>query len=93
RVEALVLIAESFTAQGPIPRAIDAYREAVTIAPHHPAGHNALFALARLLERYTDDRSAAGSAYREYLERAPKGALVGQARDALCRLGDATMCE
>jgi TolA-binding protein len=93
RVEALVLMAESFTAQGQIPRATDAYREAVVIAPHHPAGHNALFALARLLERYTDDRSAAGSAYREYLERAPKGALVGQARDALCRLGDATMCE
>jgi hypothetical protein len=93
RVEALVLTAESYTAQGQIPRATDAYREAVAIAPHHPAGHNALFALARLLERYTDDRSAAGSVYRDYLERAPKGALAGQAREALCRLGDASTCE
>jgi TolA-binding protein len=93
RVEALVLTAESYTAQGQIPRAADAYRDAVAIAPHHPAGHNALFALARLLERYTDDRSAAGSVYRDYLSRAPKGALAGQAREALCRLGDASMCE
>jgi hypothetical protein len=75
------------------PRATCAYREAVAIAPHHPAGHNALFALARLLERYTDDRSAAGSVYRDYVERAPKRALAGQAREALCRLGDASTCQ
>jgi TolA-binding protein len=92
RVEALVLMAESYTAQGQIARASDSYRDAVAIAPHHPAGHNALFALARLLERYTDDRSAAGSVYREYLERAPKGALAPQAREALCRLGDKAAC-
>jgi hypothetical protein len=30
--------------------------------------------------------------YREYLERAPRGALASQARQALCRLGDATSC-
>lgn len=92
RVEALMLMAESFTAQGQIPRATDAYREAVRIAPRHPAGHNALFALARLLERYTEDRSAAGAAYREYLQKAPSGALALQARQAMCRLGDATSC-
>ncbi len=92
RVEALMLIAESFTAQGQIARATDAYREAVHVAPRHPAGHNALFALARLLERYTDDRSAAGAAYREYLQKAPSGALAPQAREALCRLGDAASC-
>jgi hypothetical protein len=92
RVEALTLIAESFTAQGQIPRASDAYREAVRIAPRHPAGYNALFALARLLERYTDDRGAAGIAYRDYLVRAPSGALAPQAREALCRLGDAASC-
>jgi TolA-binding protein len=92
RVEALVLIAESYTAQGQIPRATEAYREAARIAPRHPAGHNALFALARLIERYTDDRGAAGEAYREYLARAPKGPLSGQARSALCRLGDAASC-
>jgi TolA-binding protein len=93
RVEALVLMAESFTAQGQIPRAADTYREAVNLAPHHPAGFNALFALARLNERYADDRSAAGAAYREYLERAPRGALGSQAREALCRLGDASSCQ
>ena len=93
RVEALVLTAESYTAQGQIGRATETYRDAVNIAPHHPAGYNALFALARLSERYTDDRSAAGAVYREYLERAPRGALAAQAREALCRLGDAASCE
>jgi TolA-binding protein len=92
RVEALVLMAESFTAQGQIGRAADTYREAVRIAPAHPAGYNALFALARLNERYTDDRSTAGAVYREYLQRAPNGALAAQAREALCRLGDAASC-
>lgn len=92
RVEALSLIAESYTAQGQIPRAADTYREAIRIAPQHPAGYNALFALARLNERYTDDRSAAGAVYREYLQRAPHGALAAQAREALCRLGDAASC-
>ena len=92
RVEALVLIAESYTAQGQIGRAADTYRDAIRIAPQHPAGYNALFALARLNERYTDDRSAAGAVYREYLQRAPHGALAAQAREALCRLGDAASC-
>jgi TolA-binding protein len=93
RVEALTLIAESYTAQGQIPRATETYREAVSVAPRHPSGYNALFALARLTERYIDDRSAAGSAYREYLARAPNGALAAQAREALCRLGDAASCD
>jgi TolA-binding protein len=93
RVEALVLIAESYTAQGQIGRATDTYRAAVDLAPKHPAGYNALFALARLTERYTDDRSAAGAVYREYLQRAPHGALASQAREALCRLGDAASCD
>jgi TolA-binding protein len=93
RVEALVLIAESYTSQGQIPRAAETYREAIKIAPHHPAGHNAMFALARLNERYADDRSAAGTVYREYLASAPKGALAAQAREALCRMGDAASCD
>jgi TolA-binding protein len=93
RVEALVLIAESYTAQGQIPRATETYREAVSVAPRHPSGYNALFALARLTERFTEDRSAAGSVYREYLARAPNGALAAQAREALCRLGDAASCD
>lgn len=93
RVEALVLIAESYTSQGQIPRAAETYREAIKIGPNHPAGYNAIFALARLNERYADDRSAAGEVYREYLEKAPRGALAAQAREALCRLGDSASCE
>jgi TolA-binding protein len=93
RVEALVLIAESYTSQGQIPRAAETYREAIKMGPHHPAGHNAIFALARLNERYADDRSAAGAVYREYLASAPRGALAAQAREALCRLGDSASCE
>jgi TolA-binding protein len=92
RVEALTLMAESFTAQGDIPRATEVYARADQIAPHHPAGHNARFALARLLERYARDDAAAMRAYRSYLERAPSGALASQARQALCRLGDAKSC-
>lgn len=92
RVEALTLIAESFTAQGYIPRAADTYRQAAYVAPGHPAGHNALFALARLLERYTLDQQAAVSAYQRYLRQAPQGALASQARAALCRLGEAGGC-
>jgi TolA-binding protein len=90
RVEALVLTAESYTAQGQVPRAAAAYRQAVEAAPREPAGHNALFALARLLDRYTEDNESAASAYREYLAKAPHGALARQARDALCRL---TTCQ
>jgi TolA-binding protein len=93
RVEALVLIAESYTSQGQIPRAAETYREAIKLAPNHPAGYNAMFALARLNERYADDRSAAGAVYREYLESAPRGALAAQAREALCRLGDSASCD
>jgi tetratricopeptide (TPR) repeat protein len=86
RVEALVLTAESYTAQGQVPLAAAAYRRAVEAAPSEPAGHNALFALARLLDRYTADTEIAAAAYREYLAKAPQGALARQARDALCRL-------
>jgi hypothetical protein len=84
----LVLMAESYMAQGQVPRAAAAYREAVEAAPREPAGHNALFALARLLDRYTQDNDGAAAAYREYLAKAPHGALARQARDALCRLSN-----
>jgi TolA-binding protein len=86
RVEALMLMAESFTAQGQVQRAAAAYRQALETAPRDAGGHNALFALARLLDRYTEDDDNAAAAYREYLARAPHGALATQARDALCRL-------
>jgi hypothetical protein len=93
RLEALTLIAESYTAQGDIERAAQAYERAAELAPTNPAGHNARFALGRLLERYAHDGSGAASAYRRYLERAPQGALSAQARQALCRLGDASYCD
>ncbi|HKP61215.1 MAG TPA: FecR family protein [Polyangiales bacterium] len=86
RCEAWVLMAESLTAQGQVPRAAAAYREAVASAPGEPAGNNAQFALARLLDRYTSEHETAAEAYREYLAKAPHGPLARQARDALCRL-------
>jgi hypothetical protein len=89
RVEALMLLAESHTAQGDIERAAAAYRHAGELAPRHSAGHNARFALARLLEKYTHDRGAAVAAYRRYLALAPDGPLSEQARQALCRLASA----
>jgi tetratricopeptide (TPR) repeat protein len=93
RIEALTLIAESYTAQGDLSHAAQAYQRAAELAPADPAGHNARFALGRLLERYARDEAGAASAYRRYLERAPQGALASQARQALCRLGDASYCE
>jgi tetratricopeptide (TPR) repeat protein len=93
RVEALMLLAESYTAQGDIERAAAAYRHADGLAPRHSAGHNARFALARLLEKYAHDRDAALAAYRRYLALAPDGALSEQARQALCRLGSAGACD
>ncbi|MFI5307489.1 MAG: FecR domain-containing protein [Polyangiales bacterium] len=93
RVEALTLTAESYTAQGDIPAASQAYRRADAIAPTGASGNNARFALARLLERYAHDRAAAATAYHRYLERAPQGALASQAKQALCRLGETTYCE
>jgi cytochrome c-type biogenesis protein CcmH/NrfG len=93
RVEALTLIAESYTVQGDIPHAAAAYKRADELAPSNPAGHNALFALGRLLERNAHDGPGAAAAYRRYLERAPQGALSSQARQALCRLGDASYCD
>lgn len=93
RVEALTLIAESYTAQRDLAHATEAYTRADALAPRHPAGHNARFALARLLERHARDEQAAMAAYRRYLERAPDGALASQAKQALCRLGSAQHCE
>lgn len=93
RAEALTLIAESYTAQGQIPRATAAYERVVVLAAGHAAAHNAQFALARLLERYTDNREVAAAAYDSYLQQAPSGALAPQAREALCRLGRASACQ
>jgi hypothetical protein len=92
RVEALTLIAESHTAQGDVALATAAYEKAAAIGARTPQGDTAQFALARLLERYTQDRGAATRAYAQYLERAPEGALAVQARGALCRLGQAAHC-
>ena len=93
RVEALTLIAESYTAQAQISKAREAYERAARIAPNLASGHNALFALARLVERHTKDRAGAMNAYERYLERAPHGAVATQAREALCRLGEDAHCD
>ena len=93
RVEALTLIAESYTAQGDVLHAAKAYRRAAELSPGDPAGHNARFALARLLERYAHDEVAAAAAYKHYLARAPRGALAVQARQALCRLDQSEFCK
>ncbi|MDH5670818.1 MAG: FecR domain-containing protein [Myxococcales bacterium] len=93
RLEALTLVAESYTAQAQIPRARKAYERAARVGQRHSAGHNAQFALGRLLERYTQDRAGAVLAYEGYLLRAPRGALAAQAHGALCRLGQAGHCQ
>lgn len=93
QVEAWTLTAESYTAQGYVPRAADSYRKAADIGRGTQAGHNAVFAWARLLERHTRDQQAAILIYERYLREAPSGALALQAADALCRLGVLSHCE
>lgn len=93
RAEAHTLLAESFTAQGDIPGALAAYRDAARVGSSLPVGHNAVFALARVLERYQQDRDGARAAFEQYLQRAPRGALASQARAGLCRLGDSASCQ
>ena len=93
RVEALTLMAESYTAEGDVQRAAQAYRNAAELSRNAPAGHNARFALARLLERHAHDETAAAAAYMSYLDHAPRGALAAQARQALCRLHQPDFCE
>ena len=93
RVEALTLMAESYTAEGDVQRAAQAYRSAAELSRNEPAGHNARFALARLLERHAHDETAAAAAYMSYLDHAPRGALAAQARQALCRLHQPDFCE
>jgi hypothetical protein len=92
QVEAWTLTAESYTAQGYVPRAADSYRRAADVGRGTQQGHNAVFAWARLLERYTRDQQAAVLVYERYLREAPEGALSLQAADALCRLGVVTHC-
>ncbi len=42
--------------------------------------------------RRLNDPDGARASYRSYLDQAPGGPLAGQVREALCRLGDTTMC-
>jgi len=92
QVEAWTLTAESYTAQGYVPRAADSYRRAADVGRGTQQGHNAVFAWARLLERHTRDQQAVVVVYERYLREAPDGALVLQATDALCRLGVVSYC-
>lgn len=92
RAEAWTLIAESFTAQGQVLKAANAYARAAKVGANTTAGHNALFAMARLLERFRQDANGARASYDRYLRVAPNGALAGQAHRALCRLGESAHC-
>lgn len=54
--------------------------------------HSAIYVLGRLQERRLGDRDAARASYLRYIVEAPGGPLAGASREALCRLGDTTMC-
>ena len=92
RAAAYTLIAESYLAEGYLPRAADSYNDAARVAPDEPVSRNAVFSLARLLEYYVKDNQAAVSAYRRYLRESPRGKYRQQAYEALCRLGDNASC-
>lgn len=91
RAQASTLLGDVLQRQGALPEAAEAYEGAA----RQGAGQYsalAIWALARMQERRLDDRDAAIASYRRYLDQSGNGPLAGQARQALCRLGDASAC-
>jgi ferric-dicitrate binding protein FerR (iron transport regulator) len=92
RAEAWMLLADIHRSASRLDDERQAYEQAAEAGRGRPAGHNALFSLARLQERRLGDRAAARITYERYLSEAPDGALARQAEDALCRLGASERC-
>ena len=90
--------AEAYTLLGDVlgrARRFDDARAAYEGAVRQRAGsvsQLAIYALGRMQEREMNEPAAARASYQRYVEEAPGGPLVGQARQALCRLGDASAC-
>lgn len=90
--------AEAYTLLGDVlgrERRFDDARAAYEGAVRQHAGslsQLAIYALGRMQEREMNEPAAARASYRRYVEEAPGGPLVGQARQALCRLGDTSAC-
>lgn len=93
RIEAEMLMGDSFQASGSAEQAVSAYERAAMLGRDRPLGHLAIIALARLHERVRLDPEAAKHAYLRYLEEAPSGANARMAREAVCRLGGAPSIE
>jgi len=101
RVRAWHRLGDSYRREGDPRQAAEAYRRAADLGRRTNDGFNALYALARLRERELGDASAARTAYRQYVEQATEARRAGrstagpnlhQARQALCRLGEASYC-
>ena len=90
--------AQAYTLLGDVLRRANRHEEARAAyegAIRQRAGswsHSAIYVLGRLQERRLGDRDAARASYLRYIVEAPGGPLVGASREALCRLGDTTMC-
>lgn len=92
RAEALTLLGDLMRRGGRAREAAEAYTEAADLGAG-ATSQMAIYALARLQQRQLGQPERARRSYRRYLEEAPRGPLAGQARAALCRLGDAASCE
>lgn len=86
RTEALSTAGDLHRGAGRWDEAAGAYEQAAQVGRGTAGGHNAIFALARL-HAQRGDAAAARASYERYLREAPDGALAGQARRALARLG------
>ena len=91
RAQASLLLGDLLQRQGELAAASEAYEDAARQGAGH-LSQLAIYDLARMQERRMHDDDAARASYRRYLDQSASGPLVGQARQALCRLGDAAMC-
>lgn len=91
RAQAATLLGDLLQRGGDLPGAADAYETAARQRAGH-LSHLAIYDLARMQERRQGDREAARASYQRYLDESGNGPLAGQARQALCRLGDPGAC-
>ena len=91
RAQAFTYLGDLLRRRASLQEAAQAYQSAASLGAGQ-VSHMAVYALARMQERRMGDSAAARASYRRYIDEAGSAPLVGQARAALCRLGEVDMC-
>jgi len=101
RVRAWNDIAASYERERAFSQAAEAYRRAAQAGRRTAEGRNALYALARVLDRQVGDPAGAKAAYKRYIDQAAEAQLRGDrspsphlhlSRQRLCQLGETAYC-